>query len=66
MVLLDSLFKTRLETERYKLSLQNDIILKEQPISLSTLYDMGAMIDGKLITVDVLSTNPEWSKKVCF
>ncbi|OVZ74522.1 C80 family cysteine peptidase [Yersinia intermedia] len=63
---LDSLFKTRLETERYKLSLQNDIILKEQPISLSTLYDMGVMIDGKLITVDVLSTNPEWSKKVCF
>ena len=27
---------------------------------------MGVMIDGKLITVDVLSTNPEWSKKVCF
>lgn len=63
---LKSLYQQNLITERQRLVELGNTFFDQQKIAFSTLFDMGAVLDGKLITADAVANNPDWQTKILF
>ncbi len=63
---LNELYQQNLKTERQRLVDRGNTFFNQQEIAYSTLYDMGAVLDGKLITADAVVNNPDWQTKLYF
>ncbi|CNI09143.1 putative RTX-family protein [Yersinia aldovae] len=59
-------YQQKLITERQRLVELGNTFFNQQKIAFSTLYDMGAVLDGKLLTADVVTNNPDWQTNLRF
>jgi Ca2+-binding RTX toxin-like protein len=63
---LSQLTRRGIKTERTLLADLGKIKVEIGDVSLVTLYDMGATVDGKLISSRMITTDPLWSSKIIF
>ncbi|HDL6962762.1 TPA: RTX toxin, partial [Yersinia enterocolitica] len=63
---LKRLYQQNLITERQRLAELGNTFFNQQKIAFSTLSDMGAVLDGKLLTADAVANNPDWQTKLRF
>ncbi|CNK03806.1 putative RTX-family protein [Yersinia frederiksenii] len=65
-LLLENVFKQSLTSERQRLTEQGNIFFNGEVIALHTLYDMGATLDGKIISVEAILADADWQHKLRF
>ncbi|AJJ62295.1 hypothetical protein [Yersinia aldovae] len=64
--LLNEFYQQSLSTERQRLVELGHTFFNQQKIAFSTLSDMGAVLDGKLLTAAAVANNPDWQTKLRF
>lgn len=65
-LLLENVFKQNLTSERQRLTEQGNIFFNGEVIALHTLYDMGATLNGKIISVEAILSDADWQHKLRF
>ncbi|WP_327214731.1 RTX toxin [Yersinia aleksiciae] len=63
---LNNIYHQSIITERQRLVEQGTTFFNDQKIAFSTLYDMGATLNSKLISVDAILSTPDWQQKIRF
>lgn len=63
---LSDVYHQSIITERQKLVDQGNTFFNDKAIAFSTLYDMGATLDSKLISADAILNTPDWQQKIRF
>ncbi|CNI43015.1 putative RTX-family protein [Yersinia massiliensis] len=63
---LNDVYHQSIMTERQKLVEQGSTFFNDKKIAFSTLYDMGATLNSKLISVEAILSTPDWQQKIRF